>query len=90
MPELPFRAQAASSAGSGSSGDNSYIGPEAGINGHQGDAPGGRWPQDDLPMSSAPGNAKGWTEGYSPSPENAPLPSSHTDGAGLPPAGGRR
>jgi hypothetical protein len=88
MANLPFPSQS-----SGSSGDVSYIGSgaeNAGINGHQGDAPGGRWPQDDLPVASAPGNSMGWTEGFSPSPENPPLPGSPTDGVGLPPAGNRR
>jgi len=93
MADLPFRSQAASSAGSGSSGDNSFIGrggENADINGSQGGAPGGRWPQDDLPMSAAPGNASGWTEGFSPSSENPPLPGSNTDGVGLTPTGNRR
>ena len=93
MADLPFRSQAASSAGSGSSGDNSFLGrggEDAEINGHQGDAPGGRWPQDDLPMDAAIGNNKGWTEGFSPSSDNPPLPSSHTDGVGLTPSGNRR
>lgn len=93
MAELPFRSQAASSAGSGSSGDNSFIGrggENADINGTQGGAPGGRWPQDDLPMSAAPGNSQGWSEGFSPSSETPPLPSSHTEGVGLTPSGNRR
>lgn len=93
MAELPFRTQAGSSAASGSVGDISHLGrgaEDADINGSQGGAPGGRWPQDDLPMASAPGNASGWTEGFSPSSENPPLPGSHTEGVGLPPTGIRR
>jgi hypothetical protein len=86
MPDLPFRAQASASSGSGSSGDNSYIGPEQGINGTQGGAPGGRLPQDDLPMRPSPPS---WSEGFSPSPDNPPLPTSHEDGVGKCPSGGR-
>lgn len=83
---LPFGTQASG----GSTGNNSYLPPEQGIDGQQGGAPGGRWPQDDLPMrpTSTPGN--GWSEGFSPSPENPPMPSSHTDGVGLTPNGIRR
>jgi hypothetical protein len=90
MSDLPFRAQASASSGPGSSGDNSHIGrggEDADINGTQGGAPGGRLPQDDLPMRSSPPS---WSEGFSPTNDNPPLPSSHTDGVGLPPSGGRR
>jgi hypothetical protein len=93
MAELPFRSQVSQTASSGSSGDNSFIGrgaEDADINGTQGGAPGGRWPQDDLPMSAAPGNAQGWTEGFSPSNENPALPGSPDEGVGLTPAGNRR
>lgn len=90
---LPFRVQAGATASSGSSGDNSFIGPggdNAQVNASQGGAPGGRWPQDDLPMNAAIGNSTGWTEGFSPSPENPPLPGSNTEGVGLTPNGTRR
>lgn len=82
----------AGSAGPGS-GDTSHLGrgaEDADVNGSQGGAPGGRWPQDDLPVDAAPGNASGWTEGFNPTSDNPPLPASHTDGVGLPPAGNRR
>lgn len=76
-------------SGGGSSGDTSHNGPgaeQAGINGSStGPAPGGRWPDSDLPMDAAPGNGSGWSEGFSPSPTNAPA-----NGDGLPPAGNRR
>jgi hypothetical protein len=88
MADLPFRSQAASSAGPGSSGDNSHLPPEQDIDGVNGRAPGGRWPQDDLPMRS--NSAPGWSDGFSPSPDNPPLPTDHTDGVGLPPNGTRR
>lgn len=74
---------------SGSSGDTSHNGrgaEQADINGSAtGPAPGGRWPDADLPMSSAPGNTTGWTEGFSPEAGN-PAP----NGDGLTPAGIRR
>lgn len=85
---LPFP-----TSGSGSSGDTSHLpagGENAGVNGQQGGAPGGRWPQEDLPMNPTPSGG-GWTEGFSPSPENPPLPApGSNDGAGLPPNGIRR
>jgi hypothetical protein len=93
MPELPFRAQASQTAGSGSSGDNSFIGrggEDAEINGQQGEAPGGRWPQDDLPVASTPSGGQGWTEGFNPTSENPPLPGTNTEGVGSPPSGNRR
>lgn len=90
MSTLPFLVQTGSSAASGSSGDNSFIGPEQGIDGQSPGAPGGRFPQDDLPMNPTPSGG-GWSEGFSPSSENPPLPApGSNDGAGLPPNGNRR
>lgn len=86
MP-LPF------GSGSGSSGDTSHLGrggEDAEINGTQGGAPGGRWPQDDLPMNAAPGNAQGWTEGFNPTADQGANPIDNTQGTGLTPAMPRR
>lgn len=89
---LPFRSQASASAGPGSSGDNSFLPPGAenadidGVNGRAAS----RWPQDELPVASTPAGGSGWTEGFNPTADNPPLPTSHTDGVGLPPNGNRR
>jgi len=91
MAEPAFLNQSgASSSGIANTSHLPRGGEDADINGEQGMAPGGRWPQDDLPMSSAPGNASGFTEGFSPTADNPPLPTSHTEGVGLPPSGIRR
>jgi hypothetical protein len=85
----PLRRQAGTSA----LGDNSYIGPEQGINGEQGAAPGGKSIADDLPMRSAHVAGSGFTEGFSPSSDNPPLPDPTGDvnaGVGLTPNGIRR
>lgn len=81
---------AASSNGIASTAHLPRGGEDADICGQQGQAPGGRWPQDDLPMSAAPGNSSGFTEGFAPTADNPPLPTSHTEGVGLPPTGTRR
>jgi hypothetical protein len=84
----PLRAQAGTSGG----GDNSYIGPEQGINGTQFPAPGGKSMADDLPMRSTSHGGSGFTEGFAPNSSNPPLPDplSPNEGVGLAPNGIRR
>lgn len=91
MDKPAFLSQpAASSAGIASTAHLPRGGEDSAIDETQGGAVGGRWPQDDLPMAAAPGNASGFTEGFAPTADNPPLPTSHTEGCGLTPSGIRR
>lgn len=93
MADLPFRSDAAQTSSPGSIGDVSHLPPGAEnspIDQPSVSAPGGRFPQDDLPMVAYHGGGSGFTEGFSPSPENPPLPTDPMDGVGLTPTGNRR
>lgn len=73
------------------SGDNSYIGPIGYPDRTQGEAQGGRWFGNDLPVHPTSGGGSGFKEGFSPNNANPPLPpAGSNEGAGKPPTGSRR
>ena len=84
------RAQAGSSAGRGSSGDNSFIGSLGNADARQGAASAGRWIGPELPVHDICGGHP-FSEGFSPSSDGPHLPPPGSDvGAPMPPNGYRR
>lgn len=86
-----LRQNSSSSTAAGSSGDNSFIGPEQRYDVFQGIAEGGKSLGNDLPVRATSGGSN-WREGFAPTDENPPLPDpwSVHEGVGKPPGGGRR